>query len=272
MFSWLADPAAWAAFGALSLMEIVLGIDNVIFISLLVSRLPADQAKRARALGLGMALVFRIALLFALTWIIGLKAEAFSVLGIAVSWRDIILFGGGLFLIIKATHELHAAIEGEDHIVPKEARPRAFLGAMVQIALIDLVFSVDSIITAIGMVQDLGVMVAAVVLSMLVMFAASGPIASFIGRHPTVKVLALAFLLMIGVALCVEAAGFYMPRGYIYAAIGFSLLVEGLNIAASGRKRRHLQRRSNRHEEIVQRVHARSGAQRSAEEQAGREG
>ena len=232
----LSDPNAWAAFATLTVMEIVLGIDNIVFISVLVSRLPAAQADRARRLGLALALVFRIALLVILTWIIGLSEPVFSAFGHAFSWKDIILIAGGLFLIYKATHEMHAEIEEPHEPGLKQAASNAFSAIVAQIIVIDLVFSIDSIITAVGMAQQIEVMVAAVVVAVGVMFVASGPIAGFVARHPTTKMLALAFLLLIGVSLVADGFGFHIEKGYIYAAMGFSVLVEAANILSKQRR------------------------------------
>jgi predicted tellurium resistance membrane protein TerC len=229
-FSWVGDPAGWAALVTLTVMEIVLGIDNVVFISVLTSRLPPEQAHRARQLGLAMALIFRVALLFALTSIMRLTSPVIEALGVSLSWRDIILLVGGLFLIGKATHEIHAEIEGEEAGENGRAQPNAFGIAIVQIALIDMVFSVDSIVTAIGMAQDIGVMVTAVIISMIVMYLAAGAVSRFISRHPTTKTLALAFLILIGVALCADAFGAHIPRGYIYFAMAFAAGIEIVNI------------------------------------------
>jgi predicted tellurium resistance membrane protein TerC len=232
----LSDPAVWAAFATLTVMEIVLGIDNIVFISVLVSRLPKEQADRARRLGLTLALVFRIALLLVLTWIIGLGTDAFTVFGHAFSWKDIILLAGGLFLIYKATHEMHAEIE-EPHAEGLAQTARAAFSAIIaQIIVIDMVFSIDSIITAVGMAQHVEVMIAAVIVAVGVMFVASGPIAGFVARHPTTKMLALAFLLLIGVSLVADGFGFHIEKGYIYAAMGFSVLVEAVNILAKQRR------------------------------------
>ncbi len=238
MVEMLSDPAIWASFATLTVMEIVLGIDNIVFISIIVERLPKEQADRARRIGILLALVFRIALLFALTAIIGLKADVFSLFGQGFSWRDIILMGGGIFLIYKATAEIHEEIEGETEAEEASRKASLSFAAIIgQIIVIDMVFSVDSIITAIGMAEELFVMVAAVVVAVTVMLIASGPIADFVRRHPTTKMLALAFLLLIGVSLVADGFGFHIPRGYIYAAMGFSVLVESINIFA-GRKRR----------------------------------
>jgi predicted tellurium resistance membrane protein TerC len=247
MFEWMMTANGWAALGTLTALEIILGVDNVIFISILVSRLPAEEAKSARAIGLLLALVMRVALLFALTSIIGMTAPVFTVAQHEVSWRDIVLLAGGVFLIVKATHEIHGTIEGGENEVPQEARPRAYSAALIQIALIDLVFSIDSIVTAVGMAQDLSIMVAAVIISMLVMYAASGPVSAFIERHPSTKVLALAFLLLIGVTLVMEGAGIHIPRGYIYGSMAFAAAVEALNLTRVGTAKRKRARRLARH-------------------------
>lgn len=233
--TWLADPAIWASLVTLTVMEIVLGIDNVVFISVIVGRLPAAMAKRARQIGLALALVFRIALLAALSWLIGLSAPLFVAFGEVVTWRDLILIAGGLFLLYKATHEIHADLEeaGEDEPKPLQS----FFSVIVQIILIDIVFSIDSIITAIGMAEHLEVMVAAVVIAMAVMYVASGPIAGFIKEHPTTKMLALSFLFLIGVALIADGIGFHIPRGYIYFAMAFAAGVEVINVLAARRRR-----------------------------------
>lgn len=244
MIDLLTNPSVWAAFATLTVMEVVLGIDNIVFISVLVSRLPQEQADKARRLGLSLALIFRIGLLLLLTWIIGLSAEIFTLFGHGFSWKDLILLGGGLFLIYKATHEMHAEIEephGDD--LAKTARA-AFSAIIAQIVVIDMVFSIDSIITAIGMAQHVEVMIAAVVVAVGLMFVASGPIAGFVARHPTTKMLALAFLLLIGVSLVADGLGFHIEKGYIYAAMGFSVLVEAVNIIA---KQRRLARGEGKH-------------------------
>jgi predicted tellurium resistance membrane protein TerC len=231
------DPAAWAALATLVVLEVVLGIDNVVFISVLVSRLPETAARSARQIGLALALVFRIALLFALTAIMGLTATVLSVAGQDLSWRDIILIGGGLFLLAKATHEIHNEIEG-DHGGGSSAGANAFAFVVLQVILIDLVFSIDSIVTAIGMAQDLRIMVLAVLIAVLVMYVASGPVATFIKAHPTTKMLALAFLLLIGVALVADGFGFHIPRGYIYFAMVFAGAVEVFNILSKKNRER----------------------------------
>ena len=242
MIDLLFDPSAWAALVALSVLEIVLGIDNVIFISVMVSRLPAAQAKRARQIGLALAFLFRILLLFTLTWMMRLTAPVVTIFGMGISWRDIILIGGGLFLIAKATHEIHAEIEARDEpgASDEKAAGNAFLWVVAQLALVDLVFSLDSIITAIGMAQDLEIMVAAIVIAMIVMYAASGPVSHFVADHPTTKMLALAFLVLIGMALVADGFEFHIPRGYIYSAMAFAAAVEVINVIA-GRNRRKRQ-------------------------------
>jgi predicted tellurium resistance membrane protein TerC len=239
MIELLSDPAVWAAFATLTVMEIVLGIDNIVFISVLVSRLPKEQADRARQLGLALALIFRIALLLVISWVIGLDGKLFELFGHAYSWKDLILLGGGLFLIYKATHEMHAEIEEPHEADLKSTAKAAFSAIIVQIIIIDMVFSIDSIITAVGMVEQVQVMIAAVIVAVGVMFVASGPIAGFVARHPTTKMLALAFLLLIGVSLVADGMGFHIEKGYIYAAMGFSVLVEAVNIFAKQRKLRH---------------------------------
>jgi len=236
---WISDPQIWASLVTLTVMEIVLGIDNIVFISVLVSRLPQMEADRARKIGLSLALVMRILLLLVISWIIGLTATLFTLFGEAFSWRDIILLAGGAFLLVKGTLEIHAGIEGEEHGQGEKAAPPSFWSVIIQILIIDLVFSIDSIVTAVGMAQHVEVMIAAVIISIGVMFVASGPVAAFIKAHPTTKMLALSFLLLIGVALIADGLGFHIPRGYIYFAMAFSALVEMLNIA---RRNRHVAR------------------------------
>src|ERR1700754_3697575 len=240
MIDLLFDPNAWAALVALSVLEIVLGIDNVIFISVMVSRLPAAQAKRARQIGLALAFVFRIILLFPLTWMMKLTAPLVTLFGMGISGRDVILIGGGLFLIAKATHEIHAEIEARDEPTAEDEAVvgKAFIWVVTQLALVDLVFSLDSIITAIGMAQDLEIMVAAVVIAMIVMYVAAEPVGAFIAAHPTTKMLALAFLVLIGVALVADGFEFHIPRGYIYFAMTFAAGVEAFNVMARRNRRR----------------------------------
>jgi predicted tellurium resistance membrane protein TerC len=235
MLAWITDVDIWASLVTLTAMEIVLGIDNVVFISVLVSRLEPASAARARQLGLGLALLFRVVLLLGLVWIIGLTAPLLAIWGHPISWRDLILFAGGAFLLYKATHEIHKGVEGDEEHGPGRV-PASFGMVILQIAIIDLVFSIDSIITAIGMAEHVPVMVAAVVIAMVVMYVASGMIAAFIQRHPTTKMLALAFLIMIGAALVADSLGFHIPRGYIYSAMAFSAAVEVLNVLAQRRR------------------------------------
>jgi predicted tellurium resistance membrane protein TerC len=232
MIELLISPEAWAALLTLTALEIVLGIDNVIFLSVIVSRIPDPQAKRARQIGLALALVFRILLLSLLVWLIGLTEAVLTVRGLAFSWRDIILIGGGLFLIAKATHEIHGEVEGSDDGGERRGGAGAFFWVIAQIVVIDIVFSLDSIITAIGMSQDLIIMIAAVVIACVVMYVSSGPVARFVAEHPTTKMLALAFLVLIGVALVADGFSFHIPRGYIYFAIAFSAAVELFNVMA----------------------------------------
>ena len=240
MLAWVTDAQIWASLVTLTVMEIVLGIDNIVFISVVVSRLPAHFANRARRIGLALALVFRIMLLSVLTWLVGFTAPLFAVGGHAFSWRDAILIGGGLFLLVKATHEIHKGIEGDDEDEgAMGAIGTSFFAVIAQIVVIDMVFSVDSIITAIGMAQHIEVMVAAVVIAMGIMYVASGPVATFIKKHPTTKMLALSFLLLIGVALVADGLGFHIPRGYIYFAMAFSAGVEMVNVLAQNRRRKN---------------------------------
>lgn len=246
----LLDPNIWVAFAMLTALEIVLGVDNIIFISILVGRLPPAQRDRARRLGLGFAMGTRLLLLFSLSWVMGLTAELFSVAGQSISGRDLVLLFGGLFLLYKASHEIFVEVEareldgpgGENGTV--DAKAAAAAGAKVfwaiigQIAIIDIVFSLDSVITAVGMVDQLPVMVAAVVASVGLMLFAAKPIGDFVDSHPSVKVLALAFLVMVGMALTAEAFDVHVPKGYIYASMAFSLGVEALNIRARAKRRR----------------------------------
>ncbi|HEV7635243.1 MAG TPA: TerC family protein [Bradyrhizobium sp.] len=232
MIDLLTSPEAWAALLTLTALEIVLGIDNVIFLSVIVSRIPEEQAKRARQIGLALALVFRILLLSLLVWLIGLTEAVITVRGMAFSWRDIILIGGGLFLIGKATHEIHTEVEAREGESETAAGASAFFWVIMQIIVVDMVFSLDSIITAIGMAQDLAIMVAAVVIACFIMYVSSGPVARFVADHPTTKMLALAFLVLIGVALVADGFKFHIPRGYIYFAIVFSAAVEFFNVLA----------------------------------------
>ncbi|MBK8176184.1 MAG: TerC family protein [Rhodospirillales bacterium] len=238
MLELLSDPQAWASLLTLSLLEIVLGIDNVIFLSIVSGRLPAELRPRARMIGLGLAAGMRILLLFSITWIIGLTQPVFTVFTQDVSWRDLVLLGGGLFLLIKGTMEVHHMAEGAE-AEDVRAAPASFAVVIFQIVLLDVVFSLDSVITAVGMSQQLPVMITAVLISVGVMLVAAKPIGTFINQHPTVKMLALSFLLLVGVALIADGLHFHIPRGYLYFAIAFSVGVETLNLmAAAARARR----------------------------------
>ena len=237
MLQLLTDPNAWAALITLTALEIVLGIDNIVFISVLVSRCSPRDARRARQIGLSLALVFRILLLFGLTYLMRLTYPVATAFGRDFSWHDVILIAGGLFLIAKATHEIHAEVEA-DEAEPEAKIYSAFSLIVLQVVAVDLVFSIDSIVTAIGMAQDIEIMIAAVVIAVVVMYVASGPVARFVAEHPTTKMLALAFLLLIGVALVADGFEFHIPRGYIYASMAFAGAVEAFNLAARRNRRR----------------------------------
>lgn len=232
---WMASPEAWVALATLTALEIVLGIDNIVFISVLVARLPEAQRERARILGLSLAMGTRIMLLLFLSWIMGLKATLFTLLELDISGRDLILLGGGLFLIAKATLEIHAALEGVAQDQGGAPVVVGFYSVLVQIALIDIVFSLDSVITAVGLAEDIAVMVIAIVLAVGVMMLAAGAIGRFVDDRPTVKMLALSFLVLIGVALLAEGLDVHIPKAYIYFAMAFSLSVEMLNLRLRGR-------------------------------------
>ncbi|MFC4312951.1 TerC family protein [Steroidobacter flavus] len=233
----LTDPQVWLAFLTLTALEIVLGIDNIIFISILVGRLPPEQRARGRTFGLALAMITRILLLLSITWVMGLSAELFSLFGRGVSGRDLILFGGGLFLLAKSTLEIHGSLEGESE--QRAAKGSAtFMSTIIQIAIIDIVFSLDSVITAVGMADHVEVMIAAVIVAVLMMMFLAGPIGDFVDRHPTIKMLALSFLILIGMALIGEGVGFHIPKGYIYFAMAFSVAVELLNMQLRKRMNR----------------------------------
>jgi predicted tellurium resistance membrane protein TerC len=243
MIALLLDPHAWAALVTLSALEIVLGIDNVVFISILVSRMEEKAGKRVRQIGLLLALVFRIALLFTLTWLMTLTDTLFMLLGRSISWHDIILIGGGLFLIAKATHEIHAEIEARGHDEPQKpsVTRQTFTIAVLQVGVVDLIFSIDSIITAIGMVEDIRIMIAAILIAIVIMYFSAGVVGEFISRNPTTKMLALAFLVLIGTALVADGFEVHIPRGYIYFAMAFAAAVETINILASRQRRKSRQ-------------------------------
>src|SRR5262245_32317386 len=231
---WIANPEIWIALVTLTALEVVLGIDNIIFISILSGKLPHAQQGRARRIGLGLAMISRIALLLSLAWIIRLTKPLVTVLDQGISGRDLILLLGGAFLIAKSTYEIHDKLEGTEHARQVKGHP-SFRSVIIQIMVIDMVFSLDSVITAVGMVQQLPVMIAAVVIAVLLMMWFAGPVSEFVERHPTIKMLALSFLLLIGVALIADGLGLHIPRGYIYFAMGFSVMVELLNLRLRGR-------------------------------------
>jgi predicted tellurium resistance membrane protein TerC len=235
-FHWTASAEGWIALATLTILEIVLGIDNIVFISILAGKLPQQDRGRARRIGLSLAMFIRIALLWSITWVIRLTAPLFTVLSQEISGRDLILLIGGLFLIAKSTHEIHEKLEGEEG----ESSTRvaaSFAGVIVQILLLDIIFSLDSVITAVGMVEDLAVMVLAVILAVGVMLVSAGAISDFVERHPTVKMLALSFLLLIGVSLIAEGLDQHIPKGYIYFAMGFSIFVEMINLRIRGKSK-----------------------------------
>ena len=242
---WLLDPHAWLALVTLAALEIVLGVDNIIFITILVGRLQEHQRNRARTLGLAFAMLTRIGLLLSLAWIMTLTAPLFSIVGKEISGRDLILIGGGLFLLWKSVHEIHNALEGEEQQQQGAVAPAVagFGSIIVQIAIIDIVFSLDSVITAVGMVDEVQIMIIAIVLAVLVMMFAARPIGEFVDRHPTIKMLALSFLILIGLALIGEGWDLHIPKGYIYFAMAFSVAVEMLNIRMRAKRREPVQLR-----------------------------
>ncbi len=228
----IASPEAWIALATLILMEVVLGIDNLIFISILTNKLPPETRGRARRIGILLALIMRLGLLAGIAWIVGLTYPVFAVAGVEFSWRDLIMLGGGLFLVWKSTHEIHAQVDPDPSgdILRGHPATVGLASAVVQIVLLDIVFSLDSIVTAVGMTDHLPIMIVAVIVAVMAMLVASGPLARFVERNPTIVMLALGFLLMIGMTLIAEGFGFHVPKGYVYAAMGFSVLVEGLNM------------------------------------------
>ena len=231
---WISEPATWIAFLTLVALELVLGVDNVIFISILAGKLPQEQQQRARTTGILLAVLTRILLLFSLSWIIGLTEPLFSVASFEISGRDLVLIAGGLFLLWKSVHEIHQKLEGEEGHSSAKVRA-AFWNVIFQILLLDIVFSLDSVITAVGMVDHLEIMIAAVIIAAVVMVVTAKPLAGFVERHPTVKMLALSFLLLIGFTLIVEGLHQHIPKGYVYFAMGFSVLVEMLNLRIRGK-------------------------------------
>ncbi|CAN5338245.1 TerC family protein [soil metagenome] len=235
-FSWYADPNAWVALATLTALEIVLGIDNIIFISILVARLPEHRRNLGRRLGLMLAMGTRILLLMSLAWIMRLTAPLFTAFGNEISGRDLILLIGGLFLLWKSVHEIHGSLEGEDEVERKTGGTSSFVGVLIQIAIIDIVFSLDSVITAVGLVDQLSVMVLAILISVGMMMVAAKAIGDFVERHPTIKMLALSFLVIVGITLIGEGLDFHIPKCYIYFAMAFSLIVEMINIRMRGKK------------------------------------
>lgn len=238
MFEWLSDPEAWVALFTLTALEIVLGIDNIIFISILVGRLPANQRQSGRIIGLALAMIMRILLLLSLSWVMHLTDPLFSLMGKAISGRDLILLLGGLFLIIKSSHEIHNEMNPQSEEEQANSKKASFLMTLIQIAVLDIVFSLDSVITAVGMANNIEVMILAIVLAVAVMMLAAKPIGDFVDSHPTLKILALAFLVLIGISLVAESLAYHIEKGYIYTAMGFSVIVEMLNIRM--RKKRQM--------------------------------
>lgn len=239
MFGWFLDPSAWMALATLTLLEIVLGIDNIIFIAILVGKLPKEQRDKARILGLALAMLTRIALLASLFWIMKLTQPLFTIFGNDISGRDIILIVGGLFLIYKSTHEIHSQLESTEDEKQISKKSLRFFPALIQIAILDIIFSLDSVITAVGMADHLEVMIIAIILAVLIMMVASKSISDFVEKNPTIKTLALAFLILIGIALIADGLDFHIPKGYIYFAMAFSLVVECINIYASKKTKRN---------------------------------
>ncbi len=244
MFSWFTSPEAWISLATLTSLEIVLGIDNIIFISILVSRLPAKKRNIARNLGLMLAMLTRLMLLFSIVWVANLTQTLFSVLGQGISGRDIILIGGGLFLLAKATHEIHSSLEGIEEERPK-VKTVKMAPILFQIAILDVVFSLDSVITAVGLAQHISIMAIAIVLAVCVMLFAAKPISDFVDAHPTIKILALSFLILVGVTLMVEGFEVHVPKGYIYFAMAFSVAVEMLNIRMRNKQVKPVQLRKD---------------------------
>jgi predicted tellurium resistance membrane protein TerC len=244
---WLADPAAWVALATLTALEIVLGIDNIIFISILVGRLPPSQHALARTVGLALAAGSRIALLFSITWVMSLTEPFVSVLSKDVSGRDLILLGGGLFLLWKSVHEIHGALEGSEQATAGTVAAASFAGVVMQIAVIDIVFSLDSVITAVGLVDEIAIMVIAILLAVALMVFAAGAISRFVDAHPTIKMLALSFLVLVGVALVAEGWGFHIPKGYIYFSMAFAVGVEMLNLRMRARSAKPVTLRPTTH-------------------------
>lgn len=238
MLELLTDPAAWLSFVTLVLLEVVLGIDNIIFISIVTQKLAKEKQRSARLLGLGLAMVMRILLLLSIAWIVKLTDPVFTIQGFAASWRDIILFGGGLFLLAKATIEIYETVEGEEHGAAASVGTATMASVLVQIILLDLVFSFDSILTAVGLTDEIPIMIAAIVVAILVMMLAAEPVSAFVNKHVSVKILALAFLVLIGAVLVADALHFHIPKGYIYFSVAFSMAVQVLAMLAGEQRRK----------------------------------
>jgi predicted tellurium resistance membrane protein TerC len=243
MMEWIMQPEAWVALGTLTALEIVLGIDNIIFISIIVGRMPEENRSKGRFFGLGLAMMTRIALLLSITWVMGLTNTLFSLFEHPVSGRDIILFGGGLFLLAKSTQEIHQSLEGTEEKAKTSSSSSSFAFTLLQIAVIDIVFSLDSVITAVGLAKDVEVMIIAIIISVGIMMLAAKSISDFVEAHPTIKMLALSFLILVGVTLLAEGAGFEIPKGYVYFAMAFSVTVEMLNIRLRKKAEKPLQLR-----------------------------
>jgi predicted tellurium resistance membrane protein TerC len=252
---WLSDPHAWIGLLTLTVLELVLGIDNIVFISILSGKLPAHQQKKARLIGLSLAMLMRILLLLSITWVMGLTRPLFTIAGFQITGRAMILIAGGLFLLVKSTHEIHDQIEGEDEHRAVRAVASLF-AVLVQISLLDIVFSLDSVITAVGMVDQVAIMIIAVIVAVIVMMIFANPVSGFVDRHPTIKMLALSFLLLIGVNLIAEGLGFHIPRGYTYFAMAFSLFVEMLNLKIRSRKPAAQVLQSRRLQKAISRIKA----------------
>lgn len=250
MFEWLESPEAWIALATLTALEIVLGIDNIIFLSILVARLPEKQRAFARRMGLSLAMIARLALLFSISWVMGLTRPWFEIFGYEISGRDVILIGGGLFLLAKSTHEIHNSLEGAEEDVSERAMADSLGMVLVQIAILDIVFSLDSVITAVGLVDQVSLMAIAIVIAVAVMMFAAKPIGEFVDRHPTIKILALSFLILVGVTLIVEGFDVHVPKGYIYFAMAFSVAVEMLNIRMRKKQAQPVQLRKHMRDSV----------------------
>jgi predicted tellurium resistance membrane protein TerC len=238
---WISDPQIWASLATLTVLEIVLGVDNLVFIAIVANRLPEARRDLARKVGLALALLTRLALLGSISWMVGLVEPIVTIWGHGFSWRDVILLAGGLFLLYKGTHEIHIQVEGGEDEPDAKSAPASLAGVITQIMILDIVFSLDSVITAVGLADEFLVMAAAIIIAVIIMLVASAPLSTFINKHPTVRMLALGFLLLVGTMMVADGFGFHVPRGYLYAAISFSILVESLNLVAAERRRKRRQ-------------------------------